>query len=83
MAVKAGRLGQIMKPLAFLPRAVAMRIVSEMALKSYTDDIEQDFDIWENKRYLQPPALADGDGPVGPYRKWCKQFYPAIELAAE
>lgn len=83
VAVKAGPLGKVMKPLALLPRAVGMRIVSEMALKAYTDDIEQDFDIWENKRYIQPPALADGDGPVGPYRKWCKQFYPAVDRAAE
>jgi nitrite reductase/ring-hydroxylating ferredoxin subunit len=76
VAIKAPEPGRVAKPLALLPRAVSMRIISEMALKAYTHDIEQDFDIWENKRYLQPPALADGDGPVGPYRKWCKQFYP-------
>ena len=66
----------IAKPLALLPRRAVDAIVGEMALRAYTHDVAQDFDIWENKRYLQPAALADGDGPVGPYRKWCKQFYP-------
>jgi nitrite reductase/ring-hydroxylating ferredoxin subunit len=63
-------------PLGLLPRHVATALIGEMALRAYTHDVAQDFDIWENKRYLQPPALADGDGPVGPYRRWCKQFYP-------
>jgi hypothetical protein len=28
-----------------------------------------------HKRYVDRPALASGDGPVGLYRKWVKQFY--------
>jgi len=24
---------------------------------------------------IQPPALAEGDGPIGKYRQWVRQFY--------
>jgi hypothetical protein len=33
--------------------------------------------IWAHKRYVDRPALAAGDGPIGFYRKWTQQFYPA------
>jgi phenylpropionate dioxygenase-like ring-hydroxylating dioxygenase large terminal subunit len=42
-------------------------------------DLEQQFDhdlpIWENKAYHARPVLCDGDGPVGLYRKWYRQFF--------
>lgn len=45
--------------------------------------LEQDVPVWENKIYLDKPILCDGDGPIGPFRLWAKQFYPsAEELAA-
>ena len=48
-------------------------------LKAYMDDqsgaITQDFGIWENKRFRSKPVLCDGDGPVGEFRRWCRQFY--------
>jgi nitrite reductase/ring-hydroxylating ferredoxin subunit len=47
------------------------RIVSVM----YAHDVGQDCRIWESKRYLPRPALAEGDGPVGAYRRWASQFY--------
>ncbi|MDQ3293081.1 MAG: Rieske 2Fe-2S domain-containing protein [Actinomycetota bacterium] len=31
--------------------------------------------IWEHKAHLVRPALADTDGPVMKFRKWCTQFY--------
>jgi 3-ketosteroid 9alpha-monooxygenase subunit A len=37
--------------------------------------LEQDIPIWENKLYVDPPLLVDGDGPIGVFRKWAKQFY--------
>ena len=37
--------------------------------------LEEDIPIWENKRYLPRPMLCDGDGPIGQYRKWARQFY--------
>jgi hypothetical protein len=45
-------------------------------------DVKQDFHIWQNKRYVHPPQLAVGDGPIGAYRRWCKQFYPSVDAKA-
>jgi 3-ketosteroid 9alpha-monooxygenase subunit A len=36
---------------------------------------EDDLHIWEHKVYVDPPMLADGDGPVGQLRRWYRQFY--------
>ncbi len=38
--------------------------------------LEQDIPVWENKIYIDPPMLCAGDGPVGLFRRWSKQFYP-------
>lgn len=35
----------------------------------------QDIPIWENKVMKTRPVLCDGDGPVGIFRRWAKQFY--------
>lgn len=43
----------------------------------YMDDHALDFNIWNNKRYLENPVLAKGDGDVASFRRWFKQFYPA------
>lgn len=61
--------------LAFLPSSLVNAIVQRASFKGYIHDVMQDFDIWENKTYIAPPALAKGDGPVGRYRQWAKQFY--------
>jgi nitrite reductase/ring-hydroxylating ferredoxin subunit len=37
----------------------------------------QDIPIWENKVMKSRPVLCDGDGPIGVYRRWAKQFYTA------
>ncbi len=37
--------------------------------------MDQDIPIWENKVFMDPPALCDGDGPIGLFRNWAKQFY--------
>ncbi|MEU6709712.1 Rieske 2Fe-2S domain-containing protein [Streptomyces wuyuanensis] len=41
-------------------------------------DISRDRPVWRTKRYVSPPRLAHGDGPIGAYRKWAQQFYPAL-----
>ncbi|MDX2002486.1 MAG: Rieske 2Fe-2S domain-containing protein [Chitinophagales bacterium] len=61
--------------MALLPTAVVNKIVESAAFKGFAHDVQQDFDIWQNKTYVHPPALAMGDGPVGQYRLWTKQFY--------
>lgn len=62
--------------LALLPRKWATELVAWGAFRGFMHDVGQDFDIWSNKKYMNPPALAKGDGPVGQYRVWAKQFYP-------
>jgi len=37
--------------------------------------------VWQHKRYVQPPILAEGDGPAGKYRQWARQFYRGAEQA--
>ncbi|MFO0576790.1 MAG: Rieske 2Fe-2S domain-containing protein [Polyangia bacterium] len=60
-------------------RAAAPLVLSKAArramLMEYCHDLEQDFVIWKNKRHLAIPALALGDGPVGLFRRWARQFY--------
>lgn len=68
--------GKIFPPFALLPSKLITKLVSKGAFKGFMHDVGQDFKIWENKVYVQPPALAAGDGPVGQYRVWAKQFYP-------
>jgi 3-ketosteroid 9alpha-monooxygenase subunit A len=49
--------------------------------KAFIAEIErqlgQDIPIWEHKVMKSRPVLCDGDGPIGVYRRWCKQFYTA------
>jgi hypothetical protein len=41
----------------------------------------EDIPIWENKVFRPRPVLCDGDGPIGQFRRWCRQFYS--EVAAD
>ncbi|MEE2961658.1 MAG: Rieske 2Fe-2S domain-containing protein [Myxococcota bacterium] len=50
--------------------------VGQAFVAEVTRQLEQDIPIWENKSFKSPPLLCDGDGPIGIFRKWCKQFYP-------
>ncbi len=51
------------------------RILPGAVLDGLAHDVQQDFAIWQHKVYFSPPLLAEGDGPVGRYRYWAKQFY--------
>ncbi len=68
--------------LGLLPRPLGFRLVSRLAFGSFLGDLRQDFPLWEHKLCLDPPALSPGDGPVGRYRQWARQFYPAAAGAA-
>jgi nitrite reductase/ring-hydroxylating ferredoxin subunit len=57
------------------PRAWTYFIREATAL-GVAREIGQDAPIWESKRYLERPMLAEGDGPIADYRRYCKQFYP-------
>ena len=64
---------------SFLVKKMGGKSVTEGIGKAYIAEIErqleQDIPIWENKVYLDRPVLCDGDGPIGKFRKWAKQFY--------
>jgi len=55
--------------------ALLSPLVAKIILDGFSHDAGQDFPIWENKKYTSSPALAKGDGPIGKYRQWAKQFY--------
>jgi 3-ketosteroid 9alpha-monooxygenase subunit A len=40
---------------------------------------EQDIPIWEHKIHRAVPLLCDGDGPIGRFRVWTRQFHPQCE----
>lgn len=61
--------------LGIVPKKMLTRFLLNKAFSGYANDVEQDFKIWENKVYMDHPALAKGDGPIGKYRAWAKQFY--------
>jgi nitrite reductase/ring-hydroxylating ferredoxin subunit len=52
------------------------RLVRDIAFKALCVEVEQDIPVWESKAYVEPPALAKGDGPIAAYRSWARQFYP-------
>lgn len=60
-----------------MPEEALSRLLAEAVFHGYVHDVTQDFAIWQNKRYIHPPALAEGDGPIGRYRRWARQFYTA------
>jgi hypothetical protein len=57
------------------PRPVTY-LLREFASMGLNKEVGQDAPIWEAKRYLEKPILAEGDGPIAEYRRYCKQFYP-------
>lgn len=74
---KTLRPGRVHWLLGLLPRPLALPLVERPAFEGFLHDIQQDVRIWEHRRYVDPPALAAGDGPVGRYRQWSRQFYTA------
>lgn len=53
--------------------------LAEMFFKAFQIKFGHDFPIWENKAYVDRPLLSAADGPIGPFRRWAKQFYPDTE----
>jgi 3-ketosteroid 9alpha-monooxygenase subunit A len=65
-----------------MPNDDATAGVSRAFIKEIERQLGQDIPIWENKVMKMRPVLCDGDGPVGIFRRWAKQFYvTAPEIA--
>jgi nitrite reductase/ring-hydroxylating ferredoxin subunit len=73
-----GARGLTSRLLAMLPRALFDLLVARVAFDTFCDDVNADVPIWSTKRYADPPRLAEGDGPIGRYRRWARQFYPEL-----
>ncbi|MYC68299.1 MAG: Rieske 2Fe-2S domain-containing protein [Acidobacteriia bacterium] len=84
--VLANQVRQMHKPrkpimgLRFLPVSLRHRVMNQILLSQQRRDVQQDVVIWERMRYRRQPRLCLADGPIGAYRRYCRQFYP--ELAA-
>jgi 3-ketosteroid 9alpha-monooxygenase subunit A len=67
--------------LAVTLKIVGSRARTEGYVSGYMSNLksgfEDDLRIWEHKTYVDPPALCDGDGPIGRLRRWYRQFYEA------
>ena len=44
-------------------------------ISDLTMQMEQDIQIFENKRYIDKPPLVKDDGPIAKFRRWASQFY--------
>ena len=71
---------RISPSLAPVPRPLVRAAMARFIFRGFTQDVAQDFVIWKHKRYVQPPVLAAGDGPVGKYRQWARQFYSSADV---
>ncbi|MFO8071431.1 MAG: Rieske 2Fe-2S domain-containing protein [Polyangia bacterium] len=72
---KSSEIGKVNPALRLLPRKLALLAIRRMAFRGFVHDVNQDFTIWQNKRYLERMAMSEGDGPIGLYRQWARQFY--------
>ena len=60
--------------LRWLPASLTAGVIRDFALLGLANDVSQDRGVWETKRHLPRPVIAEGDGPIGPYRRWAAQF---------
>lgn len=62
--------------MGFLPLRLRTRIMNKILITAQKHDVMQDVVIWNNQKHRARPKLCSGDGPIGKYRRYCKQFYP-------
>ncbi len=64
---------------SFMAKKAGSESLTQNVRKAFIAEIErqlsQDIPIWEHKIMVERPVLCDGDGPIGIFRRWCKQFY--------
>ena len=58
-----------------LPWSAATRAQIRFIHRFIVSDVLQDKEIWEHRSPMEVPALIPGDGPIGRFRRWVKQFY--------
>ena len=60
-----------------LPWKVLTAGMVRLTMETIVHDILQDREIWAHKAFVDPPGLVKGDGPIGKFRRFARQFYPA------
>lgn len=73
-----GARGPWARLVAAMPGALFDWVMGGLGFRTYCTDVQADVPIWSTKRYAETPRLADGDGPIGRYRRWARQFYPEL-----
>ena len=61
----------------FLPVTLRTRVMNKVSAIMQRRDVLQDVEIWSRKSYRPHPRLCRSDGPIGIYRRYCRQFYPS------
>ncbi|WP_328467266.1 Rieske 2Fe-2S domain-containing protein [Streptomyces sp. NBC_00448] len=74
--------GWLPGPLARWMSRSAPRLLGGLTLRANREFVAADFPIWDSKQYQSPPRLAQGDGPIGPFRRWARQFYPPTAVGS-
>ncbi|MFF5721542.1 aromatic ring-hydroxylating dioxygenase subunit alpha [Streptomyces buecherae] len=54
---------------------VAATLAPKVFARAAAADTKRDAAIWAYSRYQEQPRLAQGDGPIMPFRRWARQFY--------
>ena len=84
--VLANQVRQMRKPrrpimgLRFLPTNLRHGVMNQIVLSQQQRDVRQDVVIWERMQYRHQPRLCQSDGPIGAYRRYCRQFYPGLAI---
>ncbi len=72
--------GRAIMGMRFLPVKLRHRAMNQFLLSMQKMDVQQDVTIWKRMRYQQQPRLCRADGPIGAYRRYCRQFYPELAV---
>ena len=59
------------------PGATELSSKGNSAVNLIAGNTAKDIVVWEHKVFRDRPLLVPGDGPIGVFRKWAKQFYEA------
>jgi len=54
---------------------LAAPVVERILFAAVAIEVRRDIAIWKDKFYLEHPHPSRDDGPIGPYRRWARQFY--------
>lgn len=61
--------------LSLIPKRVLNAWLLRIFFGIYRKDISQDFEIWENKKYLVYPRVGPDERSIVRFRRYCEQFY--------